>query len=143
MVISGDLQAPESTRRTIRTAAAVLTGLVAVLYVVVFFVQLPHIQETDNPAPAYLFLAALYVVGTLLLARRDSATLQWVGAAVQVVLVALFFGLLALLYREGDESFVLDMAPLAIAVTGAQVVLLGLVAYLAATGHRQGDDGRG
>lgn len=35
------------------------------------------------------------------------------------------------------------MAPLAIAVTAAQLVLLGLLFYPAGTAGRSGDDGRG
>lgn len=129
--ISGGSPRVGAQRRTARIAAAVLTALVAGLYVGVFFVQLPHIHELDNPAPAYLLLAAVYAAGVVVLAVWDKPVLQGVGAIVQGVLIGLFCSLLALLYREGDESFILDMAALAIAITAGQVVLLALLAGLA------------
>lgn len=133
---SGDVREVRSAHWTVRIVAGALAAVAAALYVVVFFVQLPHMHETDNPAPAYLVLAALYAAGAVLIALRDVAVVHWVGAAVQVVLVGMFFWLLAGLYREGDESFILDMAALAIAITAIQVVLLGLLTYLAVSAPR-------
>jgi len=128
-------------RSTIRIMAVALAALAVALYVAVFFVQLPHIKEPDNPAPAYLFLAALYAVGAGLV-WWDKRTLYLIGAAVQVILIGLFFWLLTELYGHGDQSFILDMVGLAAAVLVAQVVLLGLLAYLGATplATRQGND---
>ena len=118
-------------RRRLRLGALLLTAAVAVLYVVVFLVQLPHMQEIDNPAPAYLALAALYVVGLVLQVVRDTRVTYWVGAAVQAVLIGAFAWLLMLLYSNGDESFIFDMAWLAIAINAAQVVLMGVLGWLA------------
>jgi hypothetical protein len=122
-----------SARQRVRIGAAVLSGVVAALYVGVFFVQLPHIHELDNPAPIYLFLAALYAVGALVVALTDKAALHWLGAALQAVLIALFVWLLRGLYAHGEESFITDMAGLAIAVNVCQVALLGVLAYLGIT----------
>jgi hypothetical protein len=137
VMTSGDVREVRSAHRTVRIVAGALAAVAAALYVVVFFVQLPHMHETDNPAPAYLVLAALYAASAVLIALRDVAVVHWVGAAVQVVLVGMFFWLLAGLYREGDESFILDMAALAIAITAIQVVLLGLLTYLAISAPHQ------
>lgn len=125
-----------STHRKVRWAAAVVAAVVAGLYVAVFFVQLPHIDELDNPAPAYLVLAVVYAVGAALLATTDKSVLHWLGAGVQAALIGLFLWLLQALYANDEESFILDMAALAIAVTACQVALLGLLSYLAVTTPR-------
>lgn len=123
---------PTSTRRTLLLRLSVgLSALVAALYLVVFFVQLPHIREGDNPAPAYAALALVYAAVAAGLALRDTPAVQWIGAAIQVIVLVLFFWLLALLYREGDQQFILDMLGLAIVITALQFVLLGLLAYVA------------
>lgn len=118
-------------RRGIRFLAGALAGAVAVLYAIVFFVQLPHLHETDNPAPLYAFLAVVYAVGAGLVVLRDAPLLHGVGAVLQLFLIAGFFWLLGELYRHGEESFILDMLGLAIAITAIQVVLLGLLTFLA------------
>ncbi len=123
-------------RRTLRLTGAALAAGAAALYVVVFFVQLPHLHETDNPAPAYIALALVYAAGATLLAIRDDPLAQWAGAAVQAILIVAFFWLLALLYREGDQQFILDMAFLAVTITAIQFVLLGLLLRLAAGSRR-------
>lgn len=128
---------PAARRRTVRWVAAALAAVLAVLYLVVFFVQLPHLHETDNPAPVYAALAVVYVIGAVLLVVRDASILQWIGVAVQGVLLALFFWLLSELYAHGDQGFILDMLALAVAINTGQVILAGLLAYLAwdARGH--------
>lgn len=124
-------------RRSLRFLTAAVTAAVAALYVAVFLVQLPHLHELDNPAPVYAALAAVYAVGAVLVALRDQQALLWTGATVQVVLLTLFFWLLAGLYAHGEESFILDMLGLAIGINAAQVVLLGLLSYLAGSAPRQ------
>jgi hypothetical protein len=119
------------SRRWVRRAAQLLTIAVAALYVAVFFVQLPHIHELDNPAPVYLALAALYGIGAVLQAVRDTRATYWIGAVVQAVLIGLFAWLLAGMYAHDEESFILDMAGLAIAVNAAQLALIGLFTWLA------------
>jgi len=126
--------APRS-RRVIRIVTAALAALAAALYVVVFLVQLPHLREPDNPAPVYVALAVVYATGAIL-GWRDRRVLHWVGAAVQAVLLALFFWILSELYGHGDESFILDMFWLAVAITALQVVLLVLLVRLALTAPR-------
>lgn len=64
---------PSPGRRRLRTAVVVVAAMIAVLYLVVFFIQLPHMREPDNPAPVYVPLALAYVVGAVLVAVRDRA----------------------------------------------------------------------
>jgi hypothetical protein len=124
-----------STRATsapmhpLRTLTVVLLGAVTVLYAVVFAVQLPHLSEPDNPAPLYAVLSLAYLGLTVTAARVDTTRLIWALAAVQVVMVALFGWSVGMLYSEGDEAFILDMAWLAGAVTLIQVILIGVLAY--------------
>lgn len=113
----------------LRTVTVVLLAAVAVLYAVVFAVQLPHLTEPDNPAPIYAVLALGYLALAVIAARVDTLRLIWVLLGIQVLLVALFGWSVGMLYSEGDEAFILDMRWLAVAVTLVQVVLIGLLAY--------------
>ena len=113
----------------LRTLTVVLLAAVAVLYAVVFAVQLPHLSEPDNPAPIYAVLALGYLALAVVAARVDTLRLIWVLLGIQVLLVALFGWSVGMLYSEGDEAFILDMQWLAVAVTLVQVVLIGLLAY--------------
>ena len=113
----------------LRTLTVVLLGVVAVLYAVVFAVQLPHLSEPDNPAPLYAVLSLGYVALAITAARVDTTRLTWVLVGIQVLLVALFGWSVGMLYSEGDDAFILDMQWLAGAITLVQVVLIGLLAY--------------
>ncbi|MHA6512935.1 hypothetical protein [Tessaracoccus sp. Z1128] len=119
-------------RRRLRLAAAFLAGIIAVLYVTVFFIQLPHLREADNPAPLYAFLAVAYAVGAGLLVLRDNRLLHGVGAGIQVLVVGGFVWLFVELSRHGEESFVLDMLWLAVSINALQIVLFGILAVLVA-----------
>jgi len=132
---AGERQAAPRSRRVIRITTATLAALASALYVVVFLVQLPHLREPDNPAPVYAALAVVYATGAVL-GWWDRRVLHWVGAAVQAVLLGLFFWILAELYGHGEESFILDMLWLAVAITALQVVLLVLLVRLALTARR-------
>ncbi|KAB7745317.1 hypothetical protein GA707_05110 [Nostocoides sp. F2B08] len=113
----------------LRTLTVVLLAAVAVLYAVVFAVQLPHLSEPDNPAPIYAVLALGYLALAVTAARVDTLRLIWVLIGIQVLVVALFGWSVGMLYREGDEAFILDMQWLAVAVTLLQVILIGVLAY--------------
>jgi hypothetical protein len=116
-----------TTARAAHIVTIVLLVAIAVLYIRVFSVQLPHLQEPDNPAPVYGFLALVYVVGATVYALRDTARVAWVLAALQVVVVSLFAWSVWLLYGHGDEAYILDMQGLAAAVTSTQLVVLALL----------------
>lgn len=129
-------------RRTMRYAAAALCAVVAVLYLVLLF--LVHDAEAsadvvvDTTWGAYLFLAVPYLVGAVLLAVVDQRALWVLGAAVQVVVVSLFvvFGV-GVLGPDDAGVFAyealsdLPMEAFAGVVTVIQLVLLGLLAFLA------------
>ena len=87
---NGEVVVAAPRRKALRRVAALLSEAVAALYLVVFFIQLPHMHETDNPAPVFVSLALVYVVGAVLLALRDLPWVHWSGAAVQVVIIGHF-----------------------------------------------------
>lgn len=119
---------PTTTARAVHIITVVLLLAIAVLYIGVFAVQLPHLHELDNPAPVYGVLALVYVVGATVYALRDTARVAWALAGLQAVVLSLFAWSVWLLYREGDEQFILDMQGLATAITVGQVVVLVLLA---------------
>jgi hypothetical protein len=122
---------PVSTMQPLRLLTIVLLGAAAVLYAAVFAVQLPHLRETDNPAPVYAVLALVYLGLAITAALVDTTRLIWALAAVQGIVLALFFWSVGMVYREGDEAFILDMRWLAISITLIQVILIGVLVYRA------------
>jgi len=137
MVSSPTSAGPPGARGLLRIVTAALVAVVAVLYLAVFLVQLPHLHETDNPAPLYAFLAVVYLAGAVLVALRDTRPVLLLGLLVQALLLGGFTWLLVLLIREGDQGFLTDMLGLVIAVTAGQVVLVGLFSYLLAGAPRR------
>lgn len=122
---------PSPGRRRLRTAVVVVAAMIAVLYLVVFFIQLPHMREPDNPAPVYVPLALAYVVGAVLVAVRDRAWVQWTGAAVQVILIALLVWIVVGSATHEGVVFFLDMLWLVVTITAAQVFLIVALVALA------------
>jgi hypothetical protein len=133
--------APEQTdgrRRTVRVAAASLSGVLGVLYLVLLLlVRDAESGEPENTFGAYLFLGILYLAGAGLLAGLDRRPVWVVGAVVQVGVIVLFGMFGAGLFGPGQGVFDyeavsgLHMAWWAAGITGAQVLLLGLLSYLA------------
>lgn len=130
----------ETGRRRTRYAAAALSGVIGVLYLVLLFlVADAEAGASENTFGAYLFLAVPYVAGAALLMLVDRRVLWVVGAGVQVAVVVLFvmFGAGAFGPEQGvfdyDALSHLPMEAWAAVVTGGEVVLLGLLLYLAAT----------
>jgi hypothetical protein len=118
-----------------RQAALVLSSALAIAYFALFLL----VREAEEGAPentfgAYLFLFITYLVGTVLLARLDRAAVYVLGAVVQIVLIVLFVvfgvGLLGPGVFEYDLVADLNMPVWAVAIVGAQVVLLVLLARL-------------
>ncbi len=132
---------PPSSRRTpIRHLAATLCGVVAALYLILLFlVADAESGASENTYGAYLFLAVPYLIGAGLLAVVDRRDLWIVGAAVQVVIIALFVMFGAGVFGPGQGVFDYDavsglhMEWWAAVITGAEAVLLGLLSYLAFT----------
>lgn len=88
-----------------------------------------------------MFLAVPYLIGAGLLVAVDRRDLWVVGAGVQVVVVVLFVMFGAGVFGPGQGVFGYDalsglhMEWWAAVITGAEVVLLGLLSYLAFTPH--------
>ena len=118
-------------RRPVRRTAAVVSGLVTVTYLWMFFaVRAAETGLSENTFGAYIQLTVIYLIGTILLVVMDRRWLWGVGAAVQVIVLALFatFGVAIF-----DYSAVADL-PLTLwagVLTSAQLALLGLLGYLA------------
>lgn len=137
----GTLTHPSETGRLrTRYAAAALSGVIGVLYLVLLYlVADAEAGEAENTFGAYLFLAVPYVAGAALLLLLDRRALWVVGAGVQVVVVVLFFMFGAGAFGPGQGVFDYDalsdlpMELWAAVITGGEVVLLGLLLYLAAT----------
>lgn len=126
----------EGRRRGVRYIAAALCLTVGVLYLVLLFlVADAEAAEAENTYGAYLFLSIPYLVGGVLLATLDRRSLCAVGAAVQVLVVALFVmfgvGVFGPGVFEYEALSGLHIGVWAAVITAAQIVLLGLLAYLA------------
>jgi hypothetical protein len=134
------IRSPLEHRRTLRHLTAALSGGVGLLYVALFFlVADAEAGAAENTYGAYLLLSVLYVVGAALLVIADRRALWISGAAVQVAVVILFAMFGAGLFGPGQGVFDYDALSglhvelWAAAITGAQLLLLGLMAYLAYT----------
>lgn len=130
------------TRTSVRYLTAILSTVVGALYVVLLFLVFdaesqPDAIVTDTTYGAYLFLAVPYLVGAVLAAVTDRLALWILGAVVQVLVIVLFvlFGVGVFEYEALSD---LRMELWAAVITVAQVVLLGLLSYLAITRRRYG-----
>ncbi|WP_347354124.1 hypothetical protein [Intrasporangium sp.] len=126
-------------RRTIRYLAAGFAGAVAILYVVLMLmVRSAELKPgvTDRRTyGGYLVLAIAYAVGAVILATIDNQVLHVLGMGVQAVTILLFivFGVGLLgpgVFRYQAISH-LPLGLWAALITGAQVLLLAMLGYLA------------
>jgi hypothetical protein len=111
----------------------VVGTLYLMLLVLVFDAESqPEAVVTDTTYGAYLFLSVPYLVGAVLSAVTDRRVLWVLGAGLQIAVIVLFalFGVGAFDY---EALSALRMELWAAVITGAQVVLLGLLGYLALT----------
>lgn len=118
----------------LRRGAVAVSAIVTLLYAILFFV----VRGIETAAPgtgttygAYLFLAIAYLVSTAAYAVRDRREVWLVGAVLQVVVIGLFvvFGLGVFEYE-----LLVGATPIGLwagVITGLQVVLLGVLGYLA------------
>ncbi|HSN11319.1 MAG TPA: hypothetical protein VLS51_04345 [Propionibacteriaceae bacterium] len=124
-------------------AATVLCIVVAVVYLAVFFTLLPTFgQVADDPTPLFAVLAGTYVVGAILLLSRDNVVVEWVGMIVQVVLLAAYLSLTVVGDIEHPDPsaaipFSVRFLPHGVIAATAQVLLIGVLAYLALSRPRQ------
>lgn len=128
-------------RRSVRYVAAALSAVASVLYVVLTFLvsseeSVPGATDS-NTYGGYLFLAIPFLAGAVLLFLADRRALLAVGAAVQVLVIILFvlfgIGVFGPGVFEYEALSALPMELWAAVVTGLQVVLFGLLSYLAVT----------
>jgi len=140
---------PADGRKSIRYVAAALCGIVGLLYLILLFLVAdaefaPGAVVSDTTYGAYLFLAVPYVVGAALLVAVDRRVLWAVGSAVQVLVIALFVmfgvGMFGPGVFEYDALSALRMELWAAVITGAQVILFGLLCYLALPPTRLGTE---
>lgn len=135
------------SRRLVRYLTAALSAVVGILYLVllvlVFEAESRPGATDSNTYGGYLFLAVAYLLGAALLLTTDRLVLWAVGAIVQVLVIVLFvlfgvgvFGPGVFEYQALSD---LRMALWATVITSAQVILLGLLSYLALTLRRLGN----
>ena len=111
----------------------------------VLLVLVAHAEagRNENTFGAYLLLSVPYLAGGVLLARLDDRRLYLLGAVVQggvIVLFVLFgVGVFGPGVFEYEAVGRLHMEVWAAVITGAEVALLGLLAYLAATAPQRPD----
>lgn len=141
MSVLSPVGAPPARRRSTRFVAAGIAAGVAVLYVVLFLVLLPHLSETDNPAPIFAVLALVYAGLAWLLARRDSRRLHVVGAVVQLLLVGGYAWFFASSAAANDAQFFVDHLLLGVVIGLAQVALAVLLVLLARSGGASHETG--
>ena len=136
-----------NTRTKVRYLTAILSAVVGVLYLALLLLVLeaesrPDAVVTDTTYGAYLFLAVPYVLGAVLAAVTDRPASWVLGALVQVVVIVLFVlfgvGLFGPGVFEYEALEGLRMELWAVLITGTQLILLGLLSYLAVTRPRRG-----
>lgn len=140
---------PSAGGRTwMRYVAAALSGVIGVTYLVLLLL-VARAEAVPGAADgttygAYLFLAVPYLAGAWLLVHVDRRALWAVGAAVQVLVLALFvmfgIGMLGPGVFEYEALRGLRMEIWAAGITSAEVILLGLLCYLAFTPAGPGDE---
>ena len=108
------------TRRTVRYVAAAMSAVVAILYVVLMLLvrnaELEPGATDTTTYGGYVGLAVAYAIGAVILFVVDNRTLHLLGAGVQIIVLLLFLAFIGLW---------------ATLITGAQVVLLAMLGYLA------------
>ncbi|AQX16216.1 hypothetical protein BCR15_12565 [Tessaracoccus lapidicaptus] len=115
-------------RTTMRRVAALLSLVVSATYLVVFLQLLRTFGELpDDPTPAFEFLAGVYLVGAIVTLVFDNRGLQWLGAAVQVALLAGYVGITVLKEQEFARRFLVQ----GVLISVAQVALLAVLVALA------------
>lgn len=122
--------------RRLRPAAVALSALTAILYAALFLVVRgvetdPAVTVAESTYGAYLFLTIAYVVSTVAYAVWDRRGIWLAGAVLQVVVIGLFlvFGLGVFEYEVLVEAIPIGLW--AGVITALEVVLLGVLAYLA------------
>lgn len=125
--MSVDQTSKPPRRRTVRLAAAALSGILAIVYVVLLVIVFQRERGQgaygESTYGAYLLLTIPYAIGTVLLLvpRLDRQVFWLVGAVLQagVIVLYVWFG------READLSMAWGTVTVVL-----QAGLLGLLLYL-------------
>jgi len=92
--LAGPTVVPTRRRQAVRLAAAALSALVAVLYLLIGFGQLYFIDSAQEGAAALIFFGlpagASFMLGTVLLVMTDRRRLWIAGAAFQVFAIVAY-----------------------------------------------------
>lgn len=129
-------------RRIIRRITAGVVFAVAALYLLLFvLVADAEAGRSENTFGGYVFLAVAYLVGGVLLAVLDNRLLYILGILVQVGVITLFvlFGIGSVEHPgvfEYEALARLHMPVWAGVILGAELALVGLLSYLAASIRR-------
>jgi hypothetical protein len=118
--------AEERRRWTVRRAAAALCALIATVYVLIGLEVVTVVEESEEAVDILAFglgAASIFVVGAALLLAVDRRPVWFVGAALQVMIIAMYVSVGA----ERTPAF----EAWGIALRVMQLVLLAALVYLA------------
>lgn len=124
----------------LRRGAVAMSAIVTLLYAILFFlvrgVEAGEAAGTESTYGAYLFLTIAYLVSTVAYAALDRRAVWLAGAVLQVVVIGLFVGFGIGLLGPGvfEYEALVEATPIGLwagVITGLQVVLLGVLGYLA------------
>lgn len=118
--------AVQRRRWTIRRAAAALCGVIAAVYVLIGLEVVTVVEETEEEVDMVVFglgAASLFLVGAVLLLAVDRRAVWFAGAALQVMVIAMYISVGA----ERTPAF----EAWGISLRVMQLVLLAALVYLA------------
>lgn len=111
------------TRRTVRYVAALLAGVTAVMYLLIGLCVVAVIEAACADQVFGTFAAGAYLLGVALLLFFDNRWLWGLGAALQVMVIFMYFNLAAQRVPAYEVWGIL--------IRIVQVLLLGALVYLA------------
>jgi hypothetical protein len=126
----------DARRRSARHLTAATCGIVTLTYVWMFIaVRAVEADASENTFGAYLQLSLIYLIGTGLAIWLDNRVVWAIGAVVQLTVITLFliFGMAIFDYALAAD---LPLELWALTTLVAQVLLFGLLTWLAATPRR-------
>lgn len=137
MTMTGTIQAPpDRRRRTLRYVGAGLCAVEALLYLGLMMAvrALEEGAGVETTWGLYLYGSVPFVIGVAVLLLLDDRAVYVLGAALQGALVLLFvWASGALADYALLAGLTVPIGAWAAAITGVQLLLFGLLAYLAVT----------
>jgi hypothetical protein len=117
---------PDQRRWAVRRAAAGLCGVIAAVYVLIGLEVVTVVEETEEEVDMVVFglgAASIFLVGAALLLTVDRRAVWFAGAALQVMVIAMYISVGA----ERTPAF----EAWGISLRVMQLVLLAALVYLA------------